>query len=281
MALSSEKKKQIAAGALGTVALITIIWSVFFSDPGASTPSTGKTTTAKPGITTAINPTGAAAIAKPNAEVILVSQPLDLGGLWDSTAPVMGRNIFIYPPPPPPPPPPKASPTPTPAPPPPITLAGLNPSQVTARTADFSMTIFGAKFPADSRVLINGTQYPTTVTGDAQVKVTVPAAMIANPGQVQVEVKSAADPVKWFSNRLTLNVTAPPIPGYKYLGLIVKNGVSMAVIRDESESELKNVRKGDKLGSRWQVTNITQTEIEILDITINVRHRLPFTGENG
>ncbi len=280
MALSSEKKKQIAAGALGAVALITMIWSIFFSDPGASTPSTAKTTTAKPGITTAINPTGAA-VVKPNAEVILVSQPLDLGGLWDATAPVMGRNIFIYPPPPPLP-TPTPTPTPTPPPPPPpITLAGLNPSQVTARTADFSMTIFGAKFPADARVLINGTQYPTTVTGDAQVKVTVPAAMIANPGQVQVEVKSAADPVKWFSNRLTLNVTAPPIPGYKYLGLIVKNGVSMAVIRDESESELKNVRKGDKLGSRWQVTNITQTEIEILDITINVRHRLPFTGENG
>ncbi len=280
MALSWEKKKQIGAAVLVVLALTMGVWSIFFSDPGSSSSSAVKPTTGKPGITTAINPTGVTA-AKPSADVILVSQPLDLGGLGDSTAPVMGRNIFIYPPPPPPP-TPTPTPTPTPPPPPPpITLAGLNPSQVTARTADFPMTIFGAKIPADARVLINGTQYPTTVTGDSQIKVNVPAAVISNPGQLQIEVKGAADPVKWFSNRLTLNVTAPPVPGYKYLGLIVKNGVSTAVIRDESESELKNVRKGDKLGTRWQVTNITPTEIEILDVTINVRHRLPFTGENG
>ncbi len=280
MALSSEKKKQIAAGVLVGLFLTMVVWSVFFSDPGSSNTSTSKTTTGKPGITTAINPTGANA-AKPNAEVILVSQPLDLGGLGDSTAPVMGRNIFIYPPPPTPTPTPTPTPPPPPPPPPPITLAGLNPSQVTARTADFPLTIFGAKFPADARVLINGAQYPTTVTGDSQVKATVPANVIANPGQIQIEVKGAADPLKWFSNRLTLNVTAPPIPGYKYLGLIVKNGVTTATLRDEGESELRNVRKGDKLGSRWQVTNITPTEIEIMDITINVRHRLQLTGENG
>ena len=280
MALSSEKKKQIAAAVLGVVALTMVVWSLFFSDPGSSTTTTVKPTNGKPGITTAINPAGVN-VVKPSADLILVSQPLNLGGLGDSTAPVMWRNIFIYPPPPPPPPSPTPPPPSPPPPPPPITLAGLNPSQVTARTADFAMTIFGAKIPADARVLINGTQFPTTVTGDSQVKVTVPAAVIANPGQLQIEVKGAAEPAKWFSNRLTLNVTAPPIPGYKYLGLIIKNGVSIAVVRDEGESELKNVRKGDKLGSRWQVMNITPTEIEILDVTINVRHRLPFTGENG
>ncbi len=279
MALSSEKKKQIAAGVLGVVALI-MIGSLFFSDPGSSSSTAVKATAGKPGINAPINPTGKAE-TKPDADVILVSQPLDLGGLGDSTAPVMGRNIFIYPPPPPPPTPPPTPTPPPPPPPPPITLAGMNPSQVTARTADFPLTIFGAKIPADARVLINGAQYPTTVTGDSQVKVTVPAAVILNPGQLQIEVKGAADPVKWFSNRLTLNVTAPPVPGYKYLGLIVKNGVSTAILRDESESELKYFRKGDKLGTRWQLTNITPDEIEILDITIQVRHRLPFTGENG
>lgn len=280
MALSSEQKKQIAAGVLGVIALTTVIWSVFFSDPGSSSTPTVKTNTVRPGINAPINAAGNAEV-KPGAAIMLVSQPLDLGGLSEATAPVMGRNIFIYPPPPPPPTP---TPTPTPPPPPsppPITLAGLNPSLVTARTADFAMTIFGAKIPADARVLINGTPYPTSVTGDAQVKVTVPAAVIANPGALQVEVKGSADPVKWYSNRLTLNVTAPPVPGYKYLGLVIKNGISLAVLRDEGESDLKNVRKGDKLGTRWQVINITPTEIEILDVTINVRHRLPFTGENG
>jgi hypothetical protein len=280
MALSSEKKKQIAAAVLGVVALGTVTWSLFFSDDSpSSSPTTTRQTTNKPGIFTSVNPAGKTE-TNPTNEVVLVSQPLDLNGLGDSTAPVMGRNIFIFPPPPPPP-TPKPTPTPTPIPPPPITLAGMNPSQVTARTANFDMTVFGAKIPADARVLLNGAQYPTTVVNESQLKVSVPASVIANPGQVQVEVKGAADPVKMYSNRLTLNITAPPIPGFKYLGLIIKNGVSTAIIRDESESDLKNVRKGDKIGTRWQVTNITPNEIEILDITIQVKHRLPFTGENG
>jgi hypothetical protein len=265
---------------LGVAALMTVTWSLFFSDDSSSSSSTpARQTTAKPGINTPINPAGKTDV-NAKAEIVLVSQPLDLNGLGDSTAPVMGRNIFIFPPPPPPP-TPKPTPTPTPIPPPPITLAGMNPSQVTARTANFDMTVFGAKIPADARVLLNGAQYPTTVVNESQLKVSVPASVIANPGQVQVEVKGAADPVKMYSNRLTLNITAPPIPGFKYLGLIIKNGVSTAIIRDESESDLKNVRKGDKIGTRWQVTNITPTEIEILDITIQIKHRLPFTGENG
>lgn len=280
MALSAEKKKQLLAGILGVAALATVTWSLFFSeDSGSSTPTNPRQAAVKPGINAPINPTGQTE-TKPQNAVVLVSQPLDLSGLSDSMAPVMGRNIFVYPPPPPPPKPP-STPTPTPVPPPPITLAGLNPASVTARTAEFPMTIFGAKIPPDARVHINGTPYAATVVNESQLKVQVPATVIANPGQVQVEVKGTSEPAKWYSNRLTLNITAPPIPGYKFLGLIVKNGVSMAVIRDIAESELRNVRKGDKLGTRWQITNISHTEIEILDVTINVRHRIPFTGESG
>ena len=278
MALTAEKKKQIAAGVLVALALMIGSWSLFFSDPGSSSSSTAKQP-AKPGIFQPVGGPKAPEVST-KAEVILVSQPLELRGLWDAASPVIGRNIFIYPTPTPIP-PPKPSPTPTPAPPPPITLAGLQPSQVTARTADFAMTVYGAKLPADARVLINGTPYPTTVVSDSQLKLTIPAATIANPGQLQVEVKSTADPTNWYSNRVVLNVTAPPVPSYRYTGLIVKNGVSLAVIRDESESELKNVRKGQQIGNRWQVTNITPTELEILDITINVRHRIPFTGDGG
>jgi hypothetical protein len=276
MALSTEKKKQIAAGVLGVLALTLITWNLFFADDSSGSTPTPKTTVAKPGINAPINQ-AANPNAKPTTDVVLVSQPLELSGLWDSTAPVMGRNIFIYPPPPPPP-TPKPSPTLPPPPPPPITLAGLNPSNVTARTADFQMTVFGAKIPADARVLINGAQYPTTFVNESQVKVNVPAATIANPGQLQLEVKSAADPATWYSNRLTLNVSAPPVPGYRYMGLVVKNGISTAIIRDEGDSELKNVRNGDKFG-RWQVIGITPTNIEFLDTQINVKHRIPFEGE--
>ena len=71
---------------------------------------------------------------------------------------------------------------------------------------------------------------------------------IANPGQLQVEVKSTADPTNWYSNRVILNVTAPPVPSYRYTGLIVKNGVSLAVIRDESESDLNDAIEENNKG---------------------------------
>ena len=278
MALSAEQKKQLAAGVLGVLALGTIGWSLFFSDPSSSSSAVTAKPGAKPGIFQPVS-SPKPADAKPGAEIILVSQPLELSGLWDSTAPAIGRNIFVYPPPPPPP-TVKPTPTPTPVPPPPITLAGLQPSQVTARTADFDVTVYGAKIPADARVLINGAPYQTTVVSDSQLKLKIPAATIVNPGQLQVEVKSTADPTNWYSNRVILNVTAPPVPSYRYLGLIVKNGVSLAVIRDESDSELKNIKKGQTIG-HWQITNITPAELEILDININVRHRIPFTGDGG
>lgn len=280
MALTAEKKKQILAGALGLVALVTVSWSLFFSGDSGPSSSTANRPTAKPGV---YQPVGAPKPPETNAkaEVLIVSQPLELSGLWDSTAPVIGRNIFIYPTPTPPPPQKPPSPTPPP-PPPPITLAGLQPSQVIARTADFGMTVYGAKIPADARVLINGAPYPTTVVSDSQLKLTIPAATIANPGQLQVEVKSTADPAAWYSNRVVLNVTPPPIPSYKYIGLVVKNGQSVAVIRDEAENELRNVRKGQQIEkSKWQITNITPAELEILDTTINVKHRIPFTGDGG
>lgn len=279
MALSSEKKKQIAAGVLGVLALFLISWNLFFSDDSTPSNPQANRPTARPGIfqpVSGANPQD----GKAKNDIVLVSQPLDLGGLRDATSPVIGRNIFIYPTPTPIPPTPPPPPTPTP-PPPPITLAGIQPAQVTARTADFAMTAYGAKIPADARLLINGAPYPTTVVSDSQLKLTVPAATIANPGQMQIEVKSAADPANWYSNRLILNVVAPPVPTYRYIGLVVKNGVSLAVIRDESDSEYKNIRKGQPLGSRWQVLNITPTELEILDVTINVKHRIPFTGDGG
>jgi Tfp pilus assembly protein PilP len=279
MALSAEKKKQILAGGLGAVALLTISWSLLFSDSSGSSSSQNSRPTAKPGIFQPVN-VATSQTAQTNNEVVLVSQPLDLGGLGDATAPVVARNIFVYPPPPPPP-TPKPTATPTPIPPPPITLAGIQPAQVTARTADFALTAYGAKIPADARILINGAPYPTTVVSDSQLKLTIPAATIMNPGQMQVEIKSAADPATLYSNRVILNVVAPPIPTYRYIGLIVKNGVSLAVIRDESESEYKNVKNGQTLGSRWKVLSITPAELEILDTTINVKHRIPFTGDAG
>ncbi len=282
MTLNKDQKKQAAAVVLACLAATLIVYSFFFS---SSAPPPTKRTAAKktiPGINAPIISTGSEDATEQRAAILMVSQPLDMDGLGGSASPVMGRNIFIYPPPPPPKPPetPKPPIPQTPVPPPPITLGGANPNSVTARTKGFEMTIYGAKFPADAQVIINGSPFQTTFLNDTQLKINVPQTAISNPGSLRLEVKSASDPVKMYSNPLNFTVNPAPIPEYVYTGIVVKNGVSTAVIRDKNETELQNVRKGQKIGP-WQILNINPNTIEILDTRIGVSHSIQFTGDGG
>ncbi len=282
MTLNKDQKKQAAAVVLACLAAILIVYNIFFSS--TAPPPTRKTSARKviPGINAPIFSTSSDNAADQRAEIMMVSQPLDMDGLGGSVSPAIGRNIFIYPPPPTPTPIPtaKPTPTPTPIPPPPITLGGANPNSVTARTKGFEMTIYGAKFPSDAQVIINGSPFQTTFLNDTQLKITVPQTAIANPGSLRLEVKSASDPVKMYSNPLNFTVNPAPLPEYVYTGIVVKNGVSTAVIRDKNETELQNVRKGQKIGP-WQIMSINPNVIEILDTRIGVTHSIQFTGDNG
>ncbi|HYE72991.1 MAG TPA: hypothetical protein VEF04_06665, partial [Blastocatellia bacterium] len=190
-----------------------------------------------------------------------------------------GRNIFIYPPPPPPPTPKPEKPVPSP-PPPPITLVGLDPGTVEARTADFTLTIAGAKIPPDARAYLNGREFQPVSVSDSQLRISVPAAMKAAPGALRVEVRSASNS-QLYSNALSINIINPPTPAYRYLGLIVKNGVATAILKPDTDEDVINVQKGQKLGNNWLIVNITPQEIEILDTRNQVKHRLPFTNEHG
>jgi hypothetical protein len=285
MTLNKDQKKQAAAVVLACLAATLIVYNIFFSS--SAPPPTKKTSSRKtiPGLSTTILNTGSEnSPAESRGEILMVSQPLDMDGLGGSVSPVMGRNIFIYPPPPliPTPRPSKEVVVvpPTPPPPPPITLGGSNPNSVTAKTKGFEMTIYGAKFPADAQVSINGSPLPTTFLNDTQLKIAMPQTAIANPGNLRIEVRGASDPIKMFSNPLNFTVNPAPIPEFIYTGIIVKNGVSTAVIRDKTETEFQNVRKGQKIGP-WQITNINPNVIEILDTRIGVSHSIQFTGDSG
>ena len=282
MTLNKDQKKQAAAVVLACLAATLIVYNIFFS----STPPrpTKKTSASKiiPGINAPIFSAGSENSPDQRAAILMVSQPLDMDGIGGSVSPAIGRNIFIYPPPPTPTPipPVKPTPTPTPIPPPPITLGGANPNSVTARTKGFEMTIYGAKFPSDAQVIINGSPFQTTFLNDSQLKITVPQTAIANPGSLRLEVKSASDPVKMYSNPLNFTVNPAPLPEYVYTGIVVKNGVSTAVIRDKNETELQNVRKGQKIGP-WQIMSINPNVLEMMDTRIGVTHTIPFTGDGG
>jgi hypothetical protein len=278
MTLTPEKKKQILAGLL----LVILMGALYFNfsrgdDAPTTAPNRAAATRASQGRSGA-SPAGARA-AEQTAP--LVTTALDLASMSDKAreAGATGRNIFVYPPPPTPTPTPTPIPTPTP-PPPPITLAGLSPSGVMARTGDFTLTLLGAKMPADAKAFLNGRDYKTTFVNESQIKVAVPASAIASPGALRIEVRSAQDR-SLYSNPLNLNVTMPPPPPFRYLGLIIKNGVHMAVLKSDTDEEALNVVKGAVIGGHWRIVNITEMEIELIDTNINVPHRIRFTGESG
>jgi hypothetical protein len=269
---NKETRNRLMLGGL-LLLLLVVIYFQFFSRGDAPNPSSAAAS---------VNPK-AAPSPTPQRQtsgtpVPIISEPLDLasivGGSHSSGG--TGRNIFIYPTPTPPPPTPPPTPivTPTPW---PVPVSSLNPGGVIARTAGFTLTVFGQKIPQDVQGFVNGAAYPTTFVSDTQVRINVPAEAIRMPGSLNVMVRSQSDP-NLISNPIPLNVAAAPEPPYKYIGLITLKNVPTAVlVSQSSEDDVYNVRKGGVIGGKWKIVNITPQKVEIEDTSIKVSHVINFT----
>src|SRR5205814_1004940 len=101
---------------------------------------------------------------------------------------------------------------------PPVMLATVAPSNVYARTADFTLEVTGAKFSPDLHIVVDNRELPTKYQNSQQLSAVVPASIITTPGQRQVIVRSPDG--KLYSNASGFSVTAPPTPNYSYIGII-------------------------------------------------------------
>lgn len=270
---SSDQKKLILAVALGVVALIAVWWT-FVGFGSSSKPQSRNNATASPSPSPRnqrptqsndpgpIDPT----LVTPIPEHTTLPQ-----------VPEPRRNIFAFYEPTPAP-VPVQSPTPPP-PPPPWLLASISPSNVYARTEDFSLEARGDKFNPTAVIVIDGRAFPTRYIGPQQVSTMVPAALIANPGQRSILVRSSDGTLS--SNPLALNVAAPPTPNYTYVGLIGKQGHigDTAILQDKSSKEIVSIQRGDVLGGRFRVTSISDHEMAVVDTTLKIKHTLALTSE--
>jgi hypothetical protein len=266
---NKETRNRLVLGAV-VLLLVVVVYYQFFSGGGAPNPVALPTAKSTPSPTPQRQTSGTPAP--------IISEPLDLAsmqGVSHSNGGT-GRNIFIYPTPTPPPPPPPPTPivTPTPW---PIPAVSLNPGGVIARTAGFTLTVFGEKMPQDAQGLIDGRAYPTTFVNATQVKINVPAEAIRMPGSLNVTVRSQSNSTL-FSNPIPLTVGAPPEPPYKYIGLITLKNVPTAVLASQGNDEdVYNVRKGLVIGGKWKIINITPQKVEIEDTSIKVSHFINYT----
>jgi hypothetical protein len=270
----SERNKIIAASVLGLVAIVSLGY-LFFGDSFSSTPvkppGTAKASpTPKPPRDT--SPQGG--IQEPIAELVYNEiTPPGVGG---------GRNIFdIYIPPPPvvkTTPIPIPSPTPT----PPLDLRSVSPANVYAKTGDFTIQAMGDKFTPESRISFDNNDLPTKFISPQQLSATVPASLIAMDGARLIMVRTPDGSL--YSTTTTINVMAPPMPNYIYVGLNgdkhYKNDI--AILRDKNNAkDYFSVKLNDTIKpdneNRFRIVSISEREVVVIDKNLKIRHSLPYT----
>ena len=272
---SSDQKKLYWAIGLGVVALIAVWWT-FFGFGGSSRQgksAAGPTSSPSPG------QTGKQQQSPPNSPAV---DPRDYTPVdSDITLPFVPeprRNIFAFYVPTPTPPPKEvpASPIPT----PPLLLASISPASVYAKTEDFLLEARGDKFTPAMQIVIDGRQFPTNYISPQQVSTTVPAAVIANPGQRSIKVQTSDGQL--YSNPLSLAVNAPPTPNYNYVGIIGKprHIGDTALLQDKSTKEIISVQRGDPLAVRFKVISISDHELVVVDTNLKIKHTLQLTNES-
>jgi hypothetical protein len=274
----AERNKLILAGALGIVALLFLWWTFFgfgsSSNNGPTRPAGQSTpTVTNRGVPSKLSPLSAVELNAPaqdDLRPVVYPRPV--------SAPEAGRNIFVYYEPKPAPVKVAETPTPTPTPTPPVLLANISPTNVFAKTADFTLEVSGDKITSQLRVVIDNTEVPTRYIGPQQLSATVPAAVIANPGSRQVMLRSADG--KLYSNTLTLSVAEAPKPNYSYVGIIgTPHHIDTAILQDKSSKETLNVQRGDLLGGRFRVTSISEKEVVVVDSNLKIKHSLGMTAQ--
>lgn len=167
-------------------------------------------------------------------------------------------------------------PTPTPVPPPPQILAGLNPSNVYARSQGFTLDVSGDKFTPETRVYFGGAELQTQFRSPQQLAATVPAQLVSNAGGREIKVQTPDGVL--FSNTMTFNVAAPPTPQFTFVGINASRKrpeKDIATLRNAG-NELINVQRGDIVGGRFRVTGISERSIDFVDTQLNITHSLPF-----
>lgn len=281
----SERNKLILAIALGVLALASISYMFLGSSSNPKTKNqnpNGNTTTRTEGPED-VSTTRSGNIPTPSqarSEAEILTPPTPITFIRSSySAPEAGRNIFAFYVAPPTKPSPPAVEKPTP--PPPLVLASVSPSNVYARTGDFTLEVSGDKFTQACAILVDNSPLPTRFINAQQLSATVTGTMIANDGARQIKI-STPDGLL-YSNLLPLTVTPPPVPDYLYVGIIGKAHYNdTAVLKDKSNpKELLNVQRGDVLGGRFRVTSISEREIVLTDNTLHIRHTLPFVEDQG
>ena len=267
-----EKKKLLAAAALGLGAIIVLWWALFGFGGSNTRPTRTASATPTPRNTQTTSRPQPQAPA-PEVQTLANFAPVEYVQSSYS-APEPKRNIFSYYDPPKQAPVEKVTPTPTPPPPAPILLASLSPSNVYARTADFKLEAAGDKFTPAMRIFVDGRELPTIYKSPQQLSATISASLIAAPGTRSVVVRTPDNSL--YSDPLPIQVAAPPVPNFNYVGIVSPQDrvADKAWVQDKNNKNILVVDRGDIIGGRFRVTSISQKELVLTDTSLKIKHTI-------
>lgn len=268
-----EKKKLLIAAALGLGAILVLWWALFGF--GSNTRPPARTAASATPQQRNTPGTPRPQVSAPVAEVQSLATLTPVEYVQSSySAPEPKRNIFSYYDPPKPAPKEVVTPTPTPTPPPPILLATVSPSNVYARTGDFKLEAAGDKFTSAMRIFVDGRELPTTYKSPQQLSTTISASLIAAPGTRSVVVRTPDNIL--YSNALPIQVAAPPVPNYNYVGIISPHNrvTDTALVQDKNNKNILTVYRGDILSGRFRVTSISEKELVLTDTNLKIKHTI-------
>jgi hypothetical protein len=275
---ANERKKLVVAAVLGFTAIVVLWWAFIGFGGNSPTKPTQRPAAVlppSPGSRTTASAPKPATATEVSADLLAQLEPISYQQPTINV-PEPKRNIFAFYVAPAA--APAQTPVPTPTPTPPLMLATVSPSNVYARTGDFTLDVTGDKFSPEVRIVIDNREMPTRYHSPQQVSAIVPAALISTPGQRQVVVRTPDG--RLYSNPSGFSVTPPPTPNYSYIGIIgTKHYVDVALLQDRSNKELLNVHRGDVLSGRFRVTSISDKEVVLTDTTLKIKHSLAMSAD--
>lgn len=290
-----ERNKIIAAIVLGVLATFALGYT-FIGNPFASKKKI--TVSASPSPTPKTSTAGTSqTVSLPSEDAmnrIYTTTPIDYvpGRFY---APDAGRNIFaFYEPAPPtpwsptpvPPPPPVVIVTPTPTPTPPFLVGYITPQSVYAGSKTFRLEVNGDKFTPDSSIFLNGSPLPTTFISPQKLVADVPSNFIAGAGTIYIMVRNSDG--KLYSNQVSMNIQAPPVPQFQYIGMIARqkfNNDTAYFEETGKQTPYFGARLNDVVAGRFRLASISANETVFEDVNLGFKHRLalrrPASGQPG
>ena len=297
----AERNKLIAAIVLGALAVIALGYTfsgIFFGGKKTSTTATSSPTPTPKTSTGDVVNNGLP--DQDNINDFYANTPV----LYDPTAfssRDAGRNIFAFYEPPLFVPTPfvavvKQSPTPiviapqTPLPTPTpiqytLNLGFMNTSSIYAGSKGFRLEVNGDKFTPETAIFFNGSMLPTTFISPQRLSADIPSNLIANAGNVQIDVHSPDN--KLFSPPLYLAVNAAPRPQFQYIGMIARSRYNndTAYLMETGKPLPTSARLNDIIGSRFKMVSISSAEVVVVDRELGFRYPVamerPKPGQTG